>query len=100
MTVENHQAFTLHIADNQVAWLKVDVPGESMNTLQASFVEGVSEVLDQLENNTNIKGLVIHSGKPDNFIAGADVRMLDACETAEQAAEIAAQGQTPEVLAL
>ncbi|QIR06680.1 fatty acid oxidation complex subunit alpha FadJ [Salinivibrio costicola] len=94
MTVENHQAFTLHIADNQVAWLKVDVPGESMNTLQASFVEGVSEVLDQLENNTNIKGLVIHSGKPDNFIAGADVRMLDACETAEQAAEIAAQGQT------
>ncbi|OOF07047.1 multifunctional fatty acid oxidation complex subunit alpha [Salinivibrio sp. MA440] len=93
MTTDNTQAFTLTIADNYIAWLTIDVPGESMNTLQASFVEGVSAVLDQLEGNQSIKGLVIHSGKPDNFVAGADVRMLEACESAEQASEIAGQGQ-------
>ncbi len=56
MTTDNTQAFTLTIADNHIAWLTIDVPGESMNTLQASFVEGVSAVLDQLEGNQSIKG--------------------------------------------
>lgn len=37
--------------------------------------------------------LIIHSLKPDNFVAGADVRMLDACNSAEEATKLATTGQ-------
>ena len=33
------------------------------------------------------------SGKPDCFIAGADINMLDACTTAEEAAALSKGGQ-------
>ena len=81
---QQQSAFSLSYGDNGVAWLKIDVPDEKMNTLQSAFVEQVSEVLAELKNKQDVKGLVVHSGKPDNFIAGADIRMLAACTTAEE----------------
>ncbi|MBV7298590.1 fatty acid oxidation complex subunit alpha FadJ [Enterovibrio paralichthyis] len=86
-------AFTLRYGDDGIAWLAIDVPGESMNTLQATFVEEVSAILDELESRKDLKGMVLFSAKPDNFVAGADVRMLDACQTAEDAQSIAESGQ-------
>lgn len=87
-------AFTLTRDENNIAWLKIDVPGEKMNTLQSVFAEQVSAVLEEIkQQQSDIKGLVIHSGKPDNFVAGADVRMLDACTTKEEAEALAKQGQ-------
>ncbi|MCG7585112.1 fatty acid oxidation complex subunit alpha FadJ [Photobacterium sp. OFAV2-7] len=90
---QQESAFSLSYGDNGVAWLKIDVPEEKMNTLQSAFVEQVSDVLAELKAKQNIKGLVVHSGKPDNFIAGADIRMLAACTTAEEAQQLAAKGQ-------
>ncbi|GAB6259931.1 fatty acid oxidation complex subunit alpha FadJ [Photobacterium sp. R1] len=87
-------AFRLSYGDNGIAWLTIDVPGEKMNTLQAAFAEQVGAVLDELESKkSEIKGLVVHSGKPDNFVAGADIRMLAACTTAKEAEQLATQGQ-------
>ncbi|GAB3527419.1 fatty acid oxidation complex subunit alpha FadJ [Photobacterium alginatilyticum] len=90
---QQESAFSLSYGDNGVAWLKIDVPEEKMNTLQSAFVEQVSDVLAELKSKQDIKGLVVHSGKPDNFIAGADIRMLAACTTAEEAQQLAAKGQ-------
>ncbi|AMG29851.1 fatty acid oxidation complex subunit alpha FadJ [Grimontia hollisae] len=92
-TTSTNGAFSLRYGNDGVAWLSIDVPGESMNTLQATFVDEVSAILSELENKGDIKGLVLYSAKPDNFVAGADVRMLDACKTAEDAQAIAEQGQ-------
>ena len=39
MMTEYGSVFTLTVADNGIAWLKLDVPGERMNTLQDSFAE-------------------------------------------------------------
>ncbi|SKA48683.1 fatty acid oxidation complex subunit alpha FadJ [Enterovibrio nigricans] len=85
--------FSLRHGDHGIAWLSVDVPGESMNTLQASFVDEIGAILTELEGNKDIKGMVLYSAKPDNFVAGADVRMLDACKTAADAQAIAEAGQ-------
>ncbi len=90
---QQESAFSLSYGDNGVAWLKIDVPEEKMNTLQSAFVDQVSDVLTELKSRQDIKGLVVHSGKPDNFIAGADIRMLAACTTAEEAQQLAAKGQ-------
>ncbi|PSW65889.1 fatty acid oxidation complex subunit alpha FadJ [Photobacterium leiognathi subsp. mandapamensis] len=86
-------AFSLSYSDNGVAWLKIDVPNEKMNTLQAEFSTQIGAVFEELAQRSDVKGMVVYSGKPDNFVAGADINMLAACETAEQAQELAQTGQ-------
>ncbi|WP_391089541.1 fatty acid oxidation complex subunit alpha FadJ [Vibrio sp. NH-UV-68] len=87
-------AFKLSIDEQQIAWLSIDVPGEKMNTLQAAFADEMEAIFAQLaEQKSALKGLIVHSLKPDNFIAGADVRMLDACTSAKEAQALAEKGQ-------
>ncbi|OEE32437.1 fatty acid oxidation complex subunit alpha FadJ [Vibrio ordalii] len=92
--MSTERAFHLTIDEQNIAWLAIDVPGEKMNTLQAAFAQEMQEVFATLEaQKTSLKGMVIHSLKPDNFIAGADVRMLNACQSASEAQALAKQGQ-------
>ncbi len=86
-------AFSLEKSDDGIALLKIDVINESMNTLKAEFIDDVSAVLDQIEQDTSIKGVVLYSGKPDSFIAGADIHMIDACHSIDEATQISLAGQ-------
>jgi len=90
---ETVSSFSLNIRDDKVAVITMDIPGESMNVLKASFADEIDAILKQLANDSTLKGVVFISGKKDSFIAGADISMLDACQTAEQAEAIAAMGQ-------
>ncbi len=90
---ETVSSFSLNIRDDKVAVITMDIPGESMNVLKASFADEIDAMLKQLANDSTLKGVVFISGKKDSFIAGADISMLDACQTAEQAETIAAMGQ-------
>ncbi len=88
------KAFSLKVDDNQIAWLAIDVPGEKMNTLQAAFAEDMQAIFAELEQQKSaLKGMIVYSLKPDNFVAGADVRMLEACKDASEAESLAKQGQ-------
>lgn len=86
-------AFQLSIDDSGIATIAIDVPGEAQNTLKEAFVSEISQLLDQLEANADVKGLIITSGKDDSFVAGADITMLKAVTTAEQAQSLAKAGQ-------
>jgi len=92
-TQEASGAFTLTKQDNGIAILTMDVPGETMNTLKAEFGDEISAMLDDIESDSSIKGVVLTSGKSNSFVAGADITMLAACKTAEDATTIAAGGQ-------
>lgn len=50
-------------------------------------------VLQRLETDTSIKAAVIISGKPDNYIAGADINMLDRCKTGDELGTLSRGGQ-------
>ncbi|HAS6349843.1 TPA: fatty acid oxidation complex subunit alpha FadJ [Vibrio vulnificus] len=91
--MSEQKAFNLKIDEQNIAWLGIDVPNEKMNTLQAAFAEEMKAIFSQLKDSSGLKGLIIHSLKPDNFVAGADVRMLEACKTAPEAEALARQGQ-------
>ncbi len=91
--MSEQKAFNLVIDEQNIAWLSIDVPGEKMNTLQAAFAEEMEDIFTQLDQNRSLKGLIVHSLKPDNFIAGADVRMLDACTSASEAQALGEKGQ-------
>ncbi|ODM51740.1 multifunctional fatty acid oxidation complex subunit alpha [Vibrio harveyi] len=91
--MSEQKAFSLKIDEQNIAWLAIDVPNEKMNTLQAAFADEMKEIFAQLKDTSGMKGVIIHSLKPDNFVAGADVRMLEACTTASEAEALAKQGQ-------
>ncbi|BCN24719.1 fatty acid oxidation complex subunit alpha FadJ [Vibrio alfacsensis] len=91
--MSEQNAFSLKIDEQNIAWLAIDVPNEKMNTLQAAFADEMKEIFAQLKDSSNVKGMIVYSLKPDNFVAGADVRMLDACTTASEAEALAKQGQ-------
>ncbi len=86
-------SFSLVQQDNGIAHLNIDVVGESMNTLKAEFIDEISVMLDKIEADNAIKGIVLLSGKADSFVAGADINMISQCTTAEQATTISRQGQ-------
>ncbi len=91
MTTTN--SFSLQVRDDQIGIITMDIAGESMNVLKAAFADEISQLLSEIKANSQLKGLVFISGKPDSFIAGADIAMLDDCKTAAEAEAIARMGQ-------
>lgn len=87
-------AFTLEKREDGIAILTMDVPGESMNTLKANFADEITAILDDIEQDTSVKGVVVASGKKDSFVAGADVSMLAKCTSADEAEALSIGGQT------
>ncbi|MBZ9611694.1 fatty acid oxidation complex subunit alpha FadJ [Rheinheimera maricola] len=91
MTTTN--SFSLQIRDDLIGVITMDIAGESMNVLKAAFADEISSLLSEIKANSQLKGLVFISGKPDSFIAGADISMLDNCNSAEEAEAIGRMGQ-------
>lgn len=77
---------------NSVAILTLDKPGEKVNTLDESLMAQFEEFLNQLESDDSLKGAVLISRKENNFIAGADIEMFKARETAEELEQLSKDG--------
>lgn len=87
------QHFSLSIEADNIAVIRLNVPDESMNVLSRQTMQEIETLLDEIEKNNNIQGVVLTSGKPDSFIAGADVKMISSCKNAEETEELARSGQ-------
>lgn len=87
-------AFRLTLRPDHIGVITIDVPDEKVNTLKAEFVDQVNEVLNKAQQYAALEGLVIVSGKPDSFIAGADITMIAACSNAKEAEDLACKGQS------
>lgn len=73
----NKQAWKLDVNDKGIAHLTIDVPSEKVNILSLNVLQQLDAILDTLKNNSNVKALVIKSGKPDTFIAGANLHEFE-----------------------
>ncbi len=67
-------SITLTFPEPDIALLTLDMPDKSANILSQGVLEELGGHLDQLETRPDLAGLIIHSGKPGMFIAGADLR--------------------------
>jgi len=71
-----------------------DLPGEKVNKFNEAVIAEMEALLPKLNAKAaEIESLVIFSGKKDIFIAGADIKMIQATSTAEEAETLAAHGQ-------
>ena len=91
--VAQTSALTLEVLSNGVGIVTFDVAGEPQNTLKADFQANANAIVEQVEKDTRIRALVLISGKPDSFIAGADVSMLKEVTSAAQGEATSRAGQ-------
>ena len=91
MDMEN---FSIAIDGDGVAIVSYDVPGRSMNTVTQAVQRDLDRLVDRIKADDAIRGVVIRSGKPSGFCAGADLvemqREFANWRRAEGQAELAA----------
>lgn len=90
---ERSNALRIEKRDDGVAIVWMDVPGDSVNTLKGDFADEFAEAFSHLERADDVKAVVFASAKKDNFIAGANIDMLDAVKRAEDAVALSRAGQ-------
>uniref|UniRef100_A0A9J2PEP1 enoyl-CoA hydratase n=1 Tax=Ascaris lumbricoides TaxID=6252 RepID=A0A9J2PEP1_ASCLU len=89
--------------DGDVAVVKIDNPGAKVsctgssalqeNTLNATVSRQLMQAMERIENDEGIRSAVLISGKPNSFIAGADIGMLVRVKNAAEAQQISSEAQ-------
>ncbi|MDB6036095.1 MAG: fadJ, partial [Verrucomicrobiales bacterium] len=79
--------------DGDLAIVWFDLPGEKVNKFSTAVMSEFAAVVEELENDRDIKRVIIASGKPSIFIAGADVTEFSKATSADQAAAYTRFGQ-------
>src|SRR5438270_3919078 len=76
MTAPAPTALRLVWLDGRIALVTFDQPGSRANTLGQAVLAEFEAVLAELARHPDAAGLILCSGKPGMFIAGADIREL------------------------
>jgi 3-hydroxyacyl-CoA dehydrogenase/enoyl-CoA hydratase/3-hydroxybutyryl-CoA epimerase len=75
-----------------IAWLTLDKPDTSANTLSAQVMRELDALLQSLAR-TPPRGVIIRSGKPSGFIAGADINEFTTLANAAAGYQLTRAGQ-------
>lgn len=73
--------------------MKIDEPNKKENTLGEEVSKYMKSTFTEVLENSAVKGVVLMSDKPNSFVAGADVTMLQKCKTAAEAQKLSRDGQ-------
>lgn len=86
-----HRHWSLETDGEDVVWATFDSPGRGANVLSRETLEELGEILAGLEKAPP-RGLVIRSGKPAGFIAGADINEFTTIADRDQALALVRRG--------
>ncbi len=76
-----------------VAVVTFDTPHDHVNKISRAVAWELEDQLQRLEGDEVVKAIVLRSGKPDIFIAGADIDEIVAVRSADEAAHLSKDGQ-------
>ena len=85
-------SWALDIDSDGIAWLTCDVPNASTNVLSAAVLQDLAARLEEIRTRS-AKGVIVRSGKPNGFIAGADIKEFQDIRTPEQGYALVRAGQ-------
>ena len=75
-----------------IVWLCIDKAEGGANVLSGEVLIELDELIDPMQSNAPT-GVVIHSGKRNGFVMGADINEFTTIETPEQAYDLIRLGQ-------
>jgi 3-hydroxyacyl-CoA dehydrogenase/enoyl-CoA hydratase/3-hydroxybutyryl-CoA epimerase len=85
-------AITWEVRDG-IAIVTLDRPGEPVNTISRSVMDEFLAAFADLERDASVRAIAFFSGKPDTFIAGADIEEFVRLESAADAERFVGAGQ-------
>ena len=85
-------ALSVEVTDG-IAIITFDLPNESVNKLTRGVKDELVALVSRLERDTTVHAAVFISGKPDVWIAGADIEEFLALKTAADAERLSRDGQ-------
>ena len=85
-------ALTLEHVDG-IAVITIDLPGEPVNKVTAALRADFAAMFEQLVADSSVRGVVLVSGKPDTWLAGADIDEFLTLQTASDAEALSRSGQ-------
>jgi 3-hydroxyacyl-CoA dehydrogenase/enoyl-CoA hydratase/3-hydroxybutyryl-CoA epimerase len=88
-----NSAFTIKQITAEISVLTFDLPDEKVNIFNTAVMTELNEKIDLLARQTDIKCLLIRSGKEDRFIAGADIKEILTVTSVEKGYEASRRGQ-------
>ena len=86
-------AFATTTTPSGIAILTFDLPGEPVNKFSIATGREFEAAMTGLRDDPAVKAVVFISGKPDSFIAGADIEEFVRLRTAEEATALTRDGQ-------
>ncbi len=81
------------VVEDGIAVVTFDLPGEPVNKLSDAVKVEFEALLIQIRDDDAIQAAVLISGKPDSFIAGADIDEFTALTTESAAERLSFEGQ-------
>ena len=69
-------AFKFEELDGKIGVVTFDLPDKKVNTLSQEVLKELAGLVGELEKRTDVVGLLFKSGKPGQFVAGADGRTV------------------------
>ena len=78
------KVFNMVVDEKGIGVITFDVVGEAMNTWTEDAFIGFDRVMQELEIAKGIRGIIFISGKPENFLAGANLKLISQIESAEE----------------
>jgi len=85
-------ALSVEVSDG-IAIITFDLPNESVNKLNRTVKDEFVALVTRLERDTTVHAAVFISGKPDVWIAGADIEEFQELKTATDAERLSRDGQ-------
>lgn len=90
------ESFDLRVDNDGVARVTFDQPDSKVNLFDSSTMEELDRLLGDLESRIStgrVVAILFRSGKPDSFVAGADVREIADLRTEEEGTRKSREGQ-------
>jgi 3-hydroxyacyl-CoA dehydrogenase / enoyl-CoA hydratase / 3-hydroxybutyryl-CoA epimerase len=88
-----NNAFTIEKNASGIAIMTFNLNNEKVNTFNLTVMMELEKTLNMLSQETDIKCLIIRSGKTDQFIAGADIKEILTITTVDEGYTASHRGQ-------
>jgi 3-hydroxyacyl-CoA dehydrogenase/enoyl-CoA hydratase/carnithine racemase len=75
------KVFNMAVDEKGIGVITFDVVGETMNTWTEEAFSGFDQVMRELEIAKGVRGIIFISGKPENFLAGANLKLISQIES-------------------